>query len=198
MIYIYTLLLAVIANIDSFFSGLSFGTKRIHIPVKTKVFITLFTFLTSFTGYIVSKQINILIFDSIANILGSVILIIMGIIMLKKIVFKKSSENVLSKEIEFFSAIDKDKSQSISIFEGMFLMFALSIDSLALNFAYGMGDNTNILLPIFTGVFQYVFIELGIRFGKLVRRVLNKKFAGILINYIPGAILIVLGILKLI
>lgn len=193
MINIIILFLVIAVNMDSFFSGIIYGIKKIKVPIICRAIIAILTFIFSYLSFNIILGFKNLISIQIAKYIGALILICMGLV----IIINTVKQKLKNKEIELFEIADYDRSKSISITEAIFLTFALSIDSLSMNFASALNGITSIYLPIFTAIFQFVFFSVGILIGKKVNKLLN-KFDLFLFNILPGIIFIIIGTIRLI
>lgn len=88
---------------------------------------------------------------------------------------------------------DFDLSGSISNYEALFLGLALSMDAFGAGFGAALTGASPVLIPISVGLMQLIFVTVGNFIGGRFNNLLNQQTA-----YIPGLILICLGILKLI
>lgn len=88
---------------------------------------------------------------------------------------------------------DFDLSGSISNYEALFLGLALSMDAFGAGFGAALTGASPVLIPISVGVMQLVCVTTGNFIGGRFNNLLNQQTA-----YLPGLILICLGVLKLI
>jgi putative sporulation protein YtaF len=89
-------------------------------------------------------------------------------------------------------AADMDDSKSISVYEALFLGLALGVDNMVATFAAGLMGLLPLYTPVLMGLIQMAFITSGIWFSRLAfMENLAKRFP-----YLPGAVLIMLGLLR--
>ena len=217
MIYA-VILLAISLSIDALGLGVSYGMKGIRVPVFPKVLICFSTVIYAFAGLAIGKELLHIFGMNIANMIGVFILIFIGIFMILK--SRKSNRNIEDKikntteqqrkllEIAIKSigitvmviknpvAGDIDNSGVIDIKEAILLGIALNMDATAACIGSTMIGFSSLLIPIFIGVVQMLFIGGGLFIGKAMadRKVINEK----LISIIPGLILISLGVMRMV
>lgn len=179
---------------DSFFSGITYGMKKIKVPLICRLIIAILTFVFSYLSFYATLGIKNLISINIAKYIGASILICMGLM----IIFNAIKQRHKKNQANYFELMDYDKSKTISIVESIFLTFALSIDSLSLNFASVLNGITTIALPILTAIFQFIFFSSGIYIGKKAIKLFNGKIGKILVDVLPALIFILIGISRLI
>jgi len=87
---ISALFLGLAANLDNFGVGVSYGVQKIRIPSPSNFFIALLsgivTFISVLTGHLISQ------FMTIANLLGSLLIVVIGVWVM---VHKSISDNSL-------------------------------------------------------------------------------------------------------
>lgn len=127
------LLLVTALSIDVFFTGFSYGSGNIQIPVFSSVIISgisaVFLSLSLIFGQLAAS------FSSVASLLGGILLLCLGLIRLKKSLF-------LSKQIR---QADSDHNGILSARESFSLGTALALDCIAA----GVGVGTA-LYPLLT------------------------------------------------
>lgn len=117
------LLFAISANTDNFVVGLSYGIKKIKIGLVSNLLIA----LISLVGTILSMSVGKIIFDFVpenaSNLIGSIILILIGSWTIVKPLFKKiRSDDVLENP----EKVDKDNSSSIDAKESVTSCFRIN------------------------------------------------------------------------
>ena len=195
-----TLLFTLSANIDNFTVGIAYGVKKIRIGLFSNILIATISCIGTFLSMSIGTFISKLIPLNISNILGSLILISIGLWFIKDFIVKSTfdSKPCLSTNKEFNKYIeilddpckaDIDNSGSIDIKESISLAFALTIN----NFGLGIGARITGLNIILTTSFIFVFslltIILGYYFGKSYLSIYLGKYAPLL----AGIIIVILG-----
>lgn len=201
---ISSIILAFSASIDSLIIGLAYGIKKIKIGfisnIVIAIVITLGTFLSMYIGLILSKFIP----KEFCSLIGSFLLIGMGLWMLYDEYKKKVSENNISGELmdslnydEILindKTADIDHSGNIDIKEAITLALALSINNLALGIGGSIAGLSIALTTIFTFIFSILTLLLGLKIGNSYL----SKFFGKYSSYISAFIIIVMGLVELI
>lgn len=205
MIWISITLLAVAVSFDSLAMGITYGMNRIAIPLWSKLILSIvsgLSVLISMTiGWFLEQRIN----PGLATTLGGLIFILLGLYHLWRNyrpahfrVLVNWRIPVLGLIIQVFQEpllADSDHSQTISSEEAVILGGALALDAIAAGFGAAM-----LGLPIFHTTIavmagSYFFIAQGLRTGtalassSLMRRDLR---------WLPGALVLSIGLLKII
>lgn len=173
---INTLFLAISSSIDSLGIGVTYGIKNTKISYIGKTILLLVSFAISLLSINFGNLIKNILTDILANTIGSLIFILIGIL------------------VCFQVSPDFDNSNSIDPKEALFLGLALSLDSFCIGIGGSFIGINSILFPIFIASFQFIFLHLGNFLG----RKLNK------LSFLPsntwstisGLLLITLGIAK--
>lgn len=190
---------------DSFLVSLSYGNHRIRLSYKMILLLSFICtlilgislFFSSFLSYFINKKLCIII--------SSILFISIGITGLFQSFIKSYLKNVNDKKLFFQTneicfvlniymdetSADLDKSKDLSIYETIYLAFALSFDSIISGFAYGVSIPFSYTLILFTFIFTY----LSFLSGNLIGKYLFKST--IPLSWISGVIFIILGIIKL-
>ena len=215
------LLLAFALSLDGFGVGITYGLRKMKIPLLSIVIIS----LCSGVVICVSMQVGVLLARMVsphaASAVGAVILVLMGCWSLIQMLMQKEhdhgiihtlSENpievvdkpaVFSLELRHMgiviqilrtpSSADMDDSGSISSIEAMILGIALSLDA----FGAGLGAALLGFQPVWTSLviatFSGTFLVMGMRTGLRFSEHSWMKRAAIL----PALMLILMGIMKL-
>jgi putative sporulation protein YtaF len=204
-------ILAVAVSLDSFGVGLTYGMRNIRIPIRSIAVIT----LCSAATIILSMQLGLGIMSFlppyVAKMLGPIILILVGCWTLWQMLTKQDKEEptsdqektVLKLEIRSLglvihilkkpTAADIDGSGVISEAEAALLGLALSLDAFAAGIGAAMVGfspwTTAVLIAFMSGL----FLAIGLKFGRLASHLKWIKN----IAYLPGCLLILIGVLKL-
>ncbi|HXL04722.1 MAG TPA: sporulation membrane protein YtaF [Bacillota bacterium] len=210
-------LFAIAVSVDGFFVGIAQGMRGIKVPVATLIVISvvsaLVIFLSLGSGDYVANRLS----PQAAKVVGSGILIILGILMLKPLSLSQrrnqvgcdmngndtSTETVISKIARVLIMIpgflaepvtaDLDSSGTLTIDEGFLLGLALAIDALGVGFGAGMAGMSSALTPVVAGVMQGIFVSLGLILGKRMHETVPNH----ILEKAPGSILILLGAMRL-
>lgn len=172
------LLLAISLSIDAFGLGIAYGLRKIKFPIISMIIICLFSFFYSTLALFAGQYISCIISTNVSKYIGISILFSMGLWIIR---------NPLD--------VDINDSGCLHIKESILLSLALSIDSIGVGVASALSGLISLLVPLFTGIFQFLFLLIGTTLGKklLHPSFKNKKILSIL----PGLILILFAILRL-
>lgn len=219
---ISVLILGFAVSIDSFGVGFTYGLKRISVPLKSLLVIILCAGLMIFLSMKIGLILVLVISPNFTKNLGAGILIAIGLLSLYNLFKnkdvkisndneqnyqKKESLNAIKRWSIKFGNIaiaiqvlrrpeiaDIDKSGYISANEALILGLALSFDA----FGSGIGAAligystwlTVTIISIMSGLFVYFGIQCGFIFANI--KYMNK------LSYLPGCLLILLGLFKII
>ena len=199
-----TLLFALSANIDNFTVGIAYGVKKIRIGICSNILIAIFsgigTFLSMSIGYFVSRFIP----SNVSNLLGSLILIGIGLWFIKSYFFKRivnqtnkqNSGGEISKYTDLLDnpcKADIDDSGSIDIKESITLSLALTIN----NFGLGIGASITGLNIILTTLLTFIFSILAIIIGYCLGNSYLSKFFGKYAPLFSSIIIVILGLYEI-
>lgn len=215
------LILAFALSLDGFGVGAMYGLRKIKIPVVSIGIIAAMSGIVIFTSMQIGVYIAAFFSPRLAKTIGAVILIGIGIWAVYQVLTQKESagdgtlepepelllqaqgKTVFSIEVKSLGlviqilrtpqAADVDRSGVISASEAALLGLALSLDA----FGAGIGAAfigftpavTSVVIAAASGTFIYLGLQAGLRFADLrwVRR----------LTVIPGCILILMGIMRL-
>jgi len=208
---LYAILLGFAVSIDSFVAGAAYGAQKIVMPFRSLAIVGLVTAGCVAAAMLAAQFIGRLINLHSAIIAGSLLLIALGIFSLfqeyltKNRLAQKPLDNQPSRQTTFTlgrlvicimvkpERADLDHSLSISSFEALLLGLALGVDNIAATFAAGIMASLPYYTPLLMGVLQMLFIFGGYWFcSRLLSAKTVKPFP-----FLPGAILIFLGLLRL-
>lgn len=212
---ITNLILATSVSIDSLGIGISYGLKSTRLSIGAKIMLfTISIFVTSIA--IILGQILVLCFPTeITKLIGSTILVFMGVWVIIQSTSSKSSEIKSNIEItqpkvyKFFikylgitiqiirdpSYSDIDKSQKIDIKEALCLGIAMSIDSLCIGISSVMIGLSFMFFPLLVATFQLFFLSIGKFIGSKIAT--SSKIPQNIWTIISGSLLILMGICKI-
>lgn len=205
-------LLGFAVSLDSFTVGLTYGMRKIRIPMKSLIIISSCTFILLLLAMGFGSVIELFISYEAGETIGGIILIGIGIWVLYQFftsqIEKPTTENkkdVKIIEIEFRSIsvvikilkrpieADFDQSGVISGKEALFLGLALSLDSFGAGIGAALIDLPPILFSIVITVSSTLFVIAGINIGRIFRNVHWMKS----LTFLPGIVLILIGLIKI-
>lgn len=204
MVSLSILALAFAVSIDGFAAGLAYGIKRIKITLGSLILISLTSALAIWLSMFLGSLLMTLITPNLAEILGGVILISLGFwLMVQNININTGLAGDYNEELKLQELkdiiseplkADIDGSGVISGKEAIILGVALAMDAMAAGFGASLMGFHSYLTPIFVGICKLLLIPCGIKLGKHLSLLVNSKF----IVFLPGIILILLGLINLI
>lgn len=202
MNFVSMVMLGIAANLDNLGIGLTYGLRKIKIPLLSNIVIAVLsgvaTILSSFAG---STLLHILP-CKLCSLLGGVVVSIVGvltILSLRENVEKKTSNNIqiTTQNLQIIlkepCRADADNSGHISIKEAILLGMALAVNCLATGLGAGMIGVNVLELTISIMFFSLLTIFSGGYIGR-------HYFSGFLekrATLIAGVILIVIGVYKM-
>ncbi|WP_041737843.1 manganese efflux pump [Caldicellulosiruptor owensensis] len=205
---IYQVLVAILSlNIDALFFGVAFGAKGIKILTKSKLIIFFTSMSITIISFFIGRGFGKFLNSQLSLHLGAIFMIIIGIVFIIRTFTEKNSSplpetlvNLSLKSLGLTVKIikepvlsDIDSSGSIEPVEALLVALALSLDGLSASFSLGLSNLANIEQILLIPVFQFIAISIGnifAHFFKIFRK-------SLIANYIPGIVLILLGIYKL-
>ncbi|ADQ07938.1 protein of unknown function DUF204 [Caldicellulosiruptor hydrothermalis 108] len=195
-------------NIDALFFGVAFGTKGIKILTKSKLIIFFTSTIITTVSFFMGKWFGKFLEPQLSSHLGAVFMIIIGIALVIRTLIEKKNNTPLPKTLVSFSLkslgltvkvikepllSDFDSSGTIEPVEAFLVALALSFDGLSASFSLGLSNLANIEQILLIPVFQFIAISAGNVFAYFFKTFRKSLIA----NYIPGIVLIVLGIYNL-
>lgn len=208
--FISLVLLAVAISLDSFSTGLAYGLRKIRIPIKSILIIALCTAISLIIAMMVGQLISGVLTPIVANRIGGAILILIGIWIIYQF-FKTDKEQlkspteklVLNWEIKSLGIVihilkkptraDVDGSGTINGVEAILLGAALSLDAFGAGVGAAMLGFSPWILAISAALMSGIFLSSGLYIGRLF----SKKSWLQNIAFMPGLILVFIGLLKM-
>lgn len=204
------LLFSVCANIDNLTVGTAYGIKKVKITFFSNLVIAAVSCIGTFFSMSFGKLICYFVPQIISNILGSLILILLGVWCIISPLFnrnKPSNINTKNDNIndqhsivnyeEIFKnpeRVDSDNSGNIDVKESFTLALALTINNLALGIGISITGLNIPLCIVLTFTVSILFIFVGQFLGKNCL----SNFLGRYANLVSGIIIIALGIYNIV
>jgi len=215
------MLMAVALSLDGFGVGLAYGLRRIRIPFNSLIAIAICTVLAMGISMLFGGWVTLWLELIPARLLGASILLALGIFQLGKAVWNRKGEAfpeavpamamvqpnlvlepVFRFQLRFFGLViqvlktpdiaDVDGSGIISLRESFLLGCALAVDAFASGIGAAMAGMTFSVIGI-VALTQIMMLRLGQQMaGKIPVNWTDKA------EYLPGAVLIIIGLGKLI
>lgn len=178
---INSLILALSSSIDSLGIGITYGIKNTKITVYSQIILFIISVFVTTISIMLGSVLKSFLSDIISKIIGSGILILIGII----IIFQTKDKS---------SSFDFNHSNIIDPSEAIALGIALSLDSLCIGIGGSIFGLNITLFPLSVAVLQLLFLNLGNFFGKRLIKFVNIP-SGIW-SIFSGGLLILIGIVK--
>lgn len=186
------LFLAISTSIDSFGIGVTYGIKNTKISSIGKIILFIIALGSAYFSILCGDIIQQILPNYLSKIIGSLILIIIGIYICKEALkINNNSSNIFNNPI----SSDKDKSKIIDAKEAIFLSIALSLDSLCIGIGGSITDINLKFFPLLVATFQFIFLNLGSYIGIKINKlyILPENIWSI----ISGLILIIIGVIRM-
>ncbi len=211
MIEIFSLLaLALAVSLDSFGVGLTYGLRKMKLPLRSLLFIAGCSAISILIAMLFGTLIQGYLSPRVAGSLGGMILIFIGAWALYQ-VFRpakntektKEDEVILNFEIKMLGVVirilrkpmvaDIDNSGTITGREAILLGIALSLDAFGAGIGAALIGFSPVGMAISVAVMSALFVTLGMKSGfRFSDSVWVKKC-----SFIPGLLLILLGVWSL-
>ncbi len=211
MNFFYVILLGIAVSIDGFVAGVAYGLKNIRMPVSSLVIVAITTAVCTSFAMVCAYVLGSYIDTHLALILGAALLILLGLwslfqqYFMKDILFYEIDGEITAKKLTFSigrlivsimakpETADVDRLGVISPLEAVFLGLAVGADAAVGTFAAALMGPLPLYTPLAVGLIHLAFVAAGCySSARFVSDSLKKRFP-----YLPGALLIVLGLLRL-
>lgn len=178
---INSLLLALSSSIDSLGIGITYGIKNTKITLLSQIILFIISIFVTTISITLGSILKSFLSDNFSKIIGSGILICLGII----IIFQTKEKS---------GSFDFNQSNIIDPSEAIALGVALSLDSLCIGIGGSIFGLEISVFPILVAVLQILFLNLGNFSGRKLIKIMNipHSFWSIL----SGTFLILIGIVK--
>lgn len=196
-------------SLDTFTAGVALGTQKITVPFQSVLAISLTCSASLWLAISLGGWIGNWISPRTGAVIGCIILVMMGSVRLFdgviKELLRRCCENkegmvFYRKNLKIFLQVcvdsaqaDFNRSQSLSVPEAISLAVALSVDGLAAGVGAGILDVSHWLIFLIAMLINLFAVHLGCRTGIRFSRKHEQD-----ISWVAGALLIVLGLIKLI
>ncbi|ALX50301.1 hypothetical protein AOX59_17980 [Lentibacillus amyloliquefaciens] len=203
----YTGLILLIfgVSIDGFGVGMSYGVRRVHVPLVALVVIMLCSGLVVYLAMTIGNVLKTFITPAIADNIGGGIILVIGVYCLYNVLrSKKETIGSFSADQETwdqFKAVmkepqqaDLDQSGSISLSEAFLLGAALAIDAFGAGLGAAMLSYSPIVTALSIALMSGLLVFFGVRMGHFLS---TKKWTQQL-TLLPPFLLILLGIVNII
>lgn len=202
------ILLAIAVSIDGFWGGFAFGLRKIKISPFSLLLVSSWSVICTMIVMFIGKSLKNIISFEWARIIGAGLLFLLGILTLRE-GYKQKKEhleckrNFISYDIKFRDLIkilrnpilaDIDNENDIKPAESTVLGLAVAMDASIAAFTVSLLGLSPILTPFLFGLTHYILIGSG---NYIARQTITGHFSQ-KFSMLPGLILIVLAILRLV
>ncbi|ENZ36223.1 sporulation membrane protein YtaF [Clostridium butyricum] len=201
-VFLSALLYSLSSNLDNLVIGIAYGVKKIKIGLISNLIIATVTSIGTLISMSVGKFISGFLPTSLTNMLGAVIIMLLGLYFLIQSILKlipKSYSNSLALKnvdeiMDYAEKSDSDNSGTLNIKEAFVVSLGLMLNNLGTGLAASItGVNVSITV-ICTFILSIALLMLGKSIGHNVLGSICGKYAPL----ISGVLLIILGIFELI
>lgn len=204
----YIVLLGLAVSFDGFFAGIAYGLKGICVPGRSLAAIGTIIFLYTGIAAFCSQFLSSTLSPGLAASAGAWLLIGLGTAALikqlysarhaavspvcpaKKLTF--SLGKIVISIMEKPECADMDHSQRLNTLEALLLGTALGLDNMAATFGAGLVETLPIYTPLIMCAIQTALIYGGI----LAAQKIIPQGAKTSLAYLPGLVLICIGIAR--
>ncbi|MEQ3337372.1 sporulation membrane protein YtaF [Clostridium butyricum] len=201
-VFLSALLYSLSSNLDNLVIGIAYGVKKIKIGLISNLIIATVTSIGTLISMSVGKFISVFLPTSLTNMLGAVIIMLLGLYFLIQSILKlipKSYSNSLALKnvdeiMDYAEKSDSDNSGTLNIKEAFVVSLGLMLNNLGTGLAASItGVNVSITV-ICTFILSIALLMLGKSIGHNILGSICGKYAPL----ISGVLLIILGIFELI
>ena len=201
-VFLSALLYSLSSNLDNLVIGIAYGVKKIKIGITPNLIIATVTSIGTLISMSVGKFISGFLPTSLTNMLGAVIIMLLGLYFLIQSILKlipKSYSNSLALKnvdeiMDYAEKSDSDNSGTLNIKEAFVVSLGLMLNNLGTGLAASItGVNVSITV-ICTFILSIALLMLGKSIGHNILGSICGKYAPL----ISGVLLIILGIFELI
>ncbi|SDK42637.1 sporulation membrane protein YtaF [Sediminibacillus albus] len=201
------LLLAFAVSLDSFMVGFTYGLRKLILQIRSIGLIAIISAAVFYLSMLIGNIIASFLAPSAAEVMGGAVLIVIGIWVIYQFFKTDKTQNeqpiVFTFEIKSLGIVieilkkpmtaDMDNSGRIAGIEAFLLGLALSVDSFGAGIGAAMLGFPPLLAALGIGFTTGLFLAIGMKSGYLFSywRWLQR------LTFIPGLILIFIGILKI-
>lgn len=191
-----SVLLAFSANVDNLAVGIAYGVKRIAIGTLSNLIIAIVSAAGTYASMSAGKLISAVLPLNVANWLGSILLIAIGIWTIWDTYRTKPTRQQDPSDLAYTTFIadparaDRDHSRIIDAKESIVLALALTLNNLGSGIGAGISGLDIPLTTLLTFIFSLLAVTIGYFLGARFTTTLSGQLTGIA----SGLLLIGLGI----
>src|SRR5690625_3291284 len=201
MLFFMGLIILVIAvSFDSLGVGISYGMRKIHVPMSSLFIIMLCSGMVVMVAMSIGHLITQVISPQHASMLGGIILILLGLFSLGNAIRAQQPEQTTTKADHQLTTVlmspdqaDWDQSGIISPYEALLLGFALSLDAFGSGICASIIGYSPFITALSISLMSGLFVFSGLKLGLFLAE--NKRFKKV--AFIAPFLLIILGIINI-
>lgn len=186
------ILLAVAVSLDGLGAGLACGLKRVRVPFFSVALMGFAAGGAVLISMLVGAFLSEFFSAPVAVLAGGVLLIILGLFMSWQAWRQRTPTGFLGLRSDPLRA-DADSSGTINCAEALVLGIALALDGFAAGFGAALAGFSPWITGLAVAAMNMLFISAGLRLGQAVAARAQKRLL-----LVPGLLLLVLGIFKII
>lgn len=180
MSFLSILMFAISSSCDSLVIGISYGIKKIRINFLNNLLVALISGLGTFISMVPGAKLINYISPEQANKFGSLLIIIVGIFLIIKSLYKDNKikeENSYSDILKNPEKMDFDSSKTIEVKEAVYLGLFLCLNNIGLGIMASIIGLNIYLTSFLSFLFGLIFLKLGSFLGqKASAGSFNNKF----------------------
>lgn len=180
------ILLALSASIDALSLGITYGIKRTQMSKTSNIIIFTIVFVCSTFALLLGHYISLLFSSTFSVLLGSSLLIMLGVYNVSKGLNK-------TKTINNF---DIDNSNYIDNKECIALALAIAVDASCVSMTAAFIGYTSFILPFFMALFHTFLVNCGNSTAKFIIKRIN--IPSTILSILAGILLILIGALRIV
>lgn len=199
------LLFAVALSLDGLGMGLSYGVRRIKIPLVPLFIICLASGLAIFLSMLAGEILEAFLSARVSLVLGAVLLMLMGLwIILQNFFLITVGPSLYRSKLPHVGLVvrilkepvlaDLNWSGEIDTHEAVFLGVALAMDALGAGFGAALAGYSLFWTPLLVALVEFLMINFGLWIGKILDFGRQER----VLKVVPGAMIICLGLFKLV
>lgn len=218
------LLLSCALSIDALALAIAYGMRRIRVPIVSMLIIAFFSIFYAALAMFCGSWLALFLPDNIANLIGILILAIIGISIIwqginsksqttnsnfecatEEISELKESKNIFDWTIKSLglnlrlkrTAISNtsDITKKVGIAEATYLGFALSVDAIGVGFSSSMVGLSTMITPVAIGIVQLIFLCIGLFLGREIAGI--KCINKKIITILPGFLILSIALMRI-
>lgn len=200
------IIMATAVSIDGFWGGFSFGLRKIRIKPFSLLVISFMSVICTMIAMLIGYNLKDFIPIEMAKYIGAGLLILLGILTLKE--SHKQDEELTNEKLKLSEfrpkdlikvlrnplLSDIDKQNDIKPMEGTILGLAVAMDASIAAFTVSLMGINPYTTPFLFGLTHFVLIGLG----NITARYSYVNRLGQKLYFLPGVILMILGVLRLV